>query len=128
MGVINHNAILATTQLTEAADSFRDWLDLQAGPPGRRWVELDSRTNSVRTFLIGPDGSKENWDDSDRGDGLRSAAVTRLAEDDDEDGGSPWAWIAVGWGDYGQQLLAGNNRNRFDDRPYAGVDPEDPKV
>ena len=35
------------------------------------------------------------------------------------DGSNPWDWIEVGYGEYGQAILRGNNKNCYSDSEYA---------
>jgi len=39
---------------------------------------IHARVNEWHTFLVGPDGSKEGWADSDRGDEARRAFISWL--------------------------------------------------
>ena len=68
---------------------------------------------------MAPDGSKEGWEDSYEGDRLRDRIVERLAVDDYEDGSSPWSWVEVGFGEYGQKVIRGNCVNCYNDADYA---------
>ena len=43
----------------------------------------------------------------------------RLEADGYSDGSSPWSWVEVGYGEYGQKLLRGNNENRHGAEGYA---------
>lgn len=63
MGVINHNAIIATT-----------------------WHE---------------------------GDTLRNIFIETLATSNFDDGSSPWEWVEVSYGEYGQSIVRGNNVDCF---------------
>ena len=66
-----------------------------------------------------PDGSKEGWDTSNQGDDLRQRFIEELAKDNFNDGSSPWDWVEVGYGEYGQKVLRGNNKNSYTDEEYA---------
>ena len=124
MGVINHNAIIATTLNDEVADSLQKWLARRPKigvcihEPGVV-IEADFVINGYRTFIMIPDGSNEGWQESGIGDEYRDNFIARLAEDDYEDGSSPWAWVEVGFGEYGQKVLRGNNKNKYNDKDYA---------
>lgn len=70
MGYIRHDAIIVTA-----------W-DKKYLLPARAKAEelglpcsyiVDSGVNSYVTFLIAPDGSKEGWEESDKGDTARAA-------------------------------------------------------
>jgi hypothetical protein len=118
MGTINHNAIIATTWNEDVAVQFQSWIEAQSLHEDSI-VSLISRSNRYTTFFVGPDGSKEGWPQSDYGDKVREQIKKRFALDNYEDGSSPWNWIEVGYGEYGQKVLDGNCRNRFNDLEYA---------
>jgi hypothetical protein len=61
--------------------------------------------NYTRTFMIGPDGSKEGWDISDCGDAFRNAFVAWLNAYRYSDGSSPLAWVVVQYGDDNGETL-----------------------
>ena len=76
VGYIRHHAIIVTTwPSTKAAMLVREFRKF--GLPVTEPVK--SVRNSVWTFLIGPDGSNEFWDTSERYDMLRDEAVRVLA-------------------------------------------------
>lgn len=55
-------------------------------------------TNGYRAFLVPPDGSKEGWDESERGDERRAQFVKWLRSYSYSDGSSPLDWIEVQFG------------------------------
>lgn len=55
--------------------------------------------NSERTFFVVPDGSKEFWPESDKGNQQRKEIVEYLKLTAYEDGSSPLAWVEVAYGD-----------------------------
>ncbi len=71
MGYIKHHAIVVVgwEEKTDAAHAkaieFGNTVSAVIAAP----------TNGYRTFLIAPDGSKEGWDNSDRGDAARTAFI-----------------------------------------------------
>ena len=119
MGVMNHNAVLASTWSDEHANGVKEWI------AGRSEVERDlflfggKKVNNEQTIVLVPDGSKEGWQESENGDALRQAFIERLEQDDYEDGSSPWSWVEVGYGEFGQKVLRGNNRNCYTDEDYS---------
>lgn len=118
MGVVNHNAIIATTWSKERADAIHVWISGLTEQQQKLFVNSEGLVNQYQTFALMPDGSKEGWDASDAGDDLRELFIARLTEDNYEDGSSPWAWVEVGYGEFGQTVIRGNNQNCYDDRPY----------
>ncbi len=123
MGIMNHNAVIATTWSAEVAERLDEWIACipdDSSPFTKSPVVM----NGIRTFVLWPDGSKEGWEESKGGDELRAALIDRLGEDDYEDGSSPWCWIEVGFGEYGQKVLRGNCKNVHGDSEYA-LDPQE---
>ena len=113
MGIINHNAVIATTWDKKRAHALQTWLQ-QHPDLGSLVIWGEPMTNGFQTLVCVPDGSKEGWAESDTGDGLRAALIQRLEADDYEDGSSPWDWIEVGFGEYGQSVLRGNCKNCYE--------------
>lgn len=82
---------------------------------------VKSTINGYMTFLIAPDGSKEGWEESDRGDVCREAFLAYCETQRYEDRSSPLSWAEVQYGDdNGEARIV-----HHDDEPGA-VDPVDP--
>ncbi len=106
MGYIRHHAILVTSYNKEYAEEahekateiFAGTEDLTAGSllPSPLMV---SPANSYYTFVVPPDGSKEGWKTSDRGDECRERFVDWLNEKRYGDSSSPLDWAVVRYGD-----------------------------
>ena len=60
---------------------------------------LKSLTNDYATFVVAPDGSKEGWDDSARGDKMRDKVIEYLERLRWEDGSTSFAYVEVQYGD-----------------------------
>jgi hypothetical protein len=119
MGVMNHNAVIVTTWSDDRANKLQTWIDEQSDRDRELIVRAGSWVNGHHSFAVLPDGSKEGWTDSDEGDALRDRFIERLSQDDYDDGSSPWDWVEVGFGEYGQKVLRGNCRNCYNDAEYA---------
>jgi hypothetical protein len=108
MGLMQHDAVVATTWKEECfyrvLRVVNSW-----GYPYRFLDSAASVQNGYRTILLTPDGSKEGWTESDRGDSLRTRFINLLHEDNYEDGTSPWSWVEVSWGELGSKVKRGNN-------------------
>lgn len=95
MGYIAHNAIVVTS-----------WNEDAIGKAHIKAIELgchvsnivDSKMNGYASFLIAPDGSKEGWGDSDKGDARREAWKAWTHELAYEDGSSSLHWVEVRFG------------------------------
>lgn len=123
MGVVNHNAIIATTWSDKHAASFQEWVNELSELTQLLILRGESWANGYHTFVVLPDGSQEGWPESDSGDSLRNAVADRLKQDnyhEEEDDSSPWDWIEVGFGEFGQKVLRGNCKNCYSDAEYAG--------
>ena len=96
MGYMRHHAIIVS-----AGDG--DWLDRArkcAADIGMSPTPIvESRVNGVRSFLVPPDGSKEGWPESERGDTDRAEFIRWLEAQRYEDHSSPLAWVEVQYGD-----------------------------
>jgi hypothetical protein len=112
MGTINHNAIIAVTCDSNLADNFQKWVNTLLQQD--LIIKAGSWENGYQTFVVVPDGSKEGGLESNNGDTLRNKVIERLKKDNYEDGSSPWDWIEVGFGEYGQKVLQGNCKNNED--------------
>ena len=74
------------------------------------FVEAYAPVNGMVTVILAPDGSKEGWSDSDTGDRLREEFIEYLGTYNYEDDSSPWDWVEVEYGEYGQKVLRGNKK------------------
>lgn len=92
---MRHNAIVVTSWSEEsiiaAAEKASD-LKLQVLGPA------PSVINGYRSLMICPDGSKEEWADSDTGDNRRAAFKDWLGEQEYEDGSSNLDWVEIAYG------------------------------
>lgn len=119
MGIINHNAVIATTFSESEKDKIKVWIDtlkettITGRDPKTLFLFGEGIVNSYYTVVLIPDGSKEYWPDSEMGDKLRKQFIEKLKESNYSDGSSPWSWIEVGFGEYGQEIVQGNNENRY---------------
>ena len=119
MGVINHNAMVVTTWSDDRANELQSWIDQLSDREQELIVRVGSWVNGQHTFFVAPDGSKEGWEESNEGDRLRDKIVKRLAVDDYNDGSSPWSWVEVGFGEFGQKVLRWNCNNKYSGAEYA---------
>lgn len=110
MGYIRHHAIIVTSWKDEVIETAHDRAVATFGC-GRVSEILDPKMNLYRTFLIGPDGSKEGWEESDLGDQQRDAFLESIKDFEHEDGSSPLAWVEVQYGDddHQQRVVRASN-------------------
>ncbi len=107
MGTIQHDAVLVTTyrtvEMKTAVEAFR--AQLQDADP--RFAKLlfgpiPGVINGYETWGLAPDGSKEYWADSERGDWVRAAFIHAVLEADE------YARVVrVSYGEIGNTVLVG---------------------
>ena len=122
MGVMNHNAIVATTWDDDKFYIVKQWITDLGGDYAQfrcLFAFSGSVANGYQTIVLCPDGSKEGWKPSVQGNELRDRFVARLEQDCYGDGSSPWCWVEIGFGEFGQKIIRGNNKNRYNDKLYA---------
>lgn len=96
MGYIRHHAIVVTTYDVKQIDAAHN----EAARLGLDITGmLQTTVNEWHTFLVGPDGSKEGWPESDVGDGKRDQFIAWLDGQRFDDGSSPFDWVEVQYGD-----------------------------
>jgi hypothetical protein len=120
MGVINHNAVIATTWHEESFCLVRKRIEEKV-PQDQQWLfTFTPRVmNGFQTIVLAPDGSNEGWSESDTGDDLREWFIDLLSRHVYEDGSSCWKWIEVGFGEYGAKVINTNCKNVHNDKEYA---------
>lgn len=119
MGVINHNAVIATTESHKNIDDLKDWITYLGNiEESMLFVFIDCVSNNICTVILAPDGEDEGTKYSDKGDDLRQKFIKYLGSEKYNDGSDIWSWIEVGYGEFGQKILRGNNKNRYGSSKY----------
>ncbi len=120
MGVIHHNAVIATVSCQKDFENMKSWIkdlkvELTVGglDPKKMFIFGDGVANDYFTIVLVPDGSKEGWPDSAIGDDLRARFIDKLNQMAFDDGSNMWRWIEVGFGECGQKIIDGNNHNCY---------------
>ena len=98
MGYMRHHAIIVTTWDLDLIRHARNEATNIFGADAVTGL-VDASTNGYRTFFVGPDGSKEGWDESDQGDQRRDRFVHWLNAQRAEDGSSWLDWAEIQYGD-----------------------------
>lgn len=102
MGYMRHHAIVVTSWKTELLEQAH----AKAVELGMSVSDVTSEgVNGYRSFLIAPDGSKEGWDKSERGDEQRAALIEWLDDQRYEDRSTALDWVVVQFGDGDQETL-----------------------
>jgi len=104
MGYIRHHAIVVTSSTEEqtqqahikATEIFTD---------GKQVSNIVAGVvNGYYSFFVGPDGSKEGWEDSHHGDYNRMKLITWLKNQAYEDRSSSYSWVEFYYGDDENQV------------------------
>ncbi len=101
MGYMRHHAIIVTGSDYPAALASIEEAHLRAmGLFGPRCTPLvQTSINGYLSFFIAPDGSKEGWPDSAKGDENRAELITWMDTQRYQDGSSVLYWAEVQYGD-----------------------------
>lgn len=115
MGYMRHHAIVVTSWNQEAfmaarAEAKRIFSSAQVTNPAQTEV------NAYWSFMVGPDGSKEGWADSDVGDTRRDKFIEYLVTTRYEDGSGLLDWVEVQYGDDNRQTLIARNSDKLPER------------
>jgi len=108
MGYERHHAIVVSAfyhqWITDEKKYPKDvhWIDVahaKAVEFGCQVTEiLKTKTNDVRSFMIGPDGSKEGWATSNEGDKNRKKFIEWIRSFTYDDGSNPIHYVEVSYG------------------------------
>ena len=90
MGYIRHHAILATCWDGSDALKLKSFCEHVVGAEQVGFI--GPAINGYCTVVVGPDGSKEGWPESEHGDSARKKIVDYLTASD-------FAWVEVQYGD-----------------------------
>jgi hypothetical protein len=103
MGYMCHHAVLVTSwddKPIEEAHALAVELASEYGLHDSVVSPLSAvATNGYRSFAVFPDGSKEGWEHSHRGDGMRALLLAHLDSKRHSDGSSCFDWCLVQYGD-----------------------------
>ena len=97
MGYIRHHAIIVTTWDIEKLEVARKKAKELFGKMVSKIVK--SELNGYCSFFIPPDGSKEGWADSERGDENRKKLIEFIETLGHDDGSSSYDYVEVFYGD-----------------------------
>jgi len=120
MGVENNECILATTCNLKAVEQIKEWVETLPISSQNLFAFIPTLVNEKITIVLGPDGSKKGWIEATRGEALRRAFIEELKRFNFSDGSNSFDFVGVGYGEYGQKILCGNCKNRYDNKEYFG--------
>lgn len=119
MGVENNECVIATTWDSESMNKLKLWVSTLDSDIYSLFVFVPALMNGKETMFLAPDGSKKGWSTAKEVAAIRDALIDKLNELAFEDGSSPFDWVEVGYGEYGQAVLRGNCKNMYNDKVYA---------
>jgi len=119
MGVNNNEAMLATTSDSVAMKTVTNWINSLTPLDQDLFATINGTANGTSTIVLAPCGSKKGWPQDAEAKVLRVHFTDLLVSLNYEDGSNPFSWIEVGFGEYGQKVLAGNNTNAYTASEYA---------
>lgn len=112
MGFFLHHAVVVTSWKNDLIHRAQD----EAIKTGNLVSDIvRSNNNGYLSFFVAPDGSKEGWPDSDKGDQARATFIEWLRRQRYEDGSSAleWSELVIG-GDTDQSYVT---RHSGEDSP-----------
>ncbi len=115
MGVENNECVIALTWNKAAIESVKNWVKTLSEEKQSLFAFVPALTNGKETVFLAPDGSKKGWATANSIAELRVDFIKliELLED--------FQWVEVGFGEFGQKVLQGNNSNCYSDAEYAGT-------
>lgn len=119
MGVENNECVAALTWKAAAMQELKEWVNTLSDEEQSLFAFVPALTNGKETAFLAPDGSKKGWGTSKQGEALRDKFIAKLEQMNNADDPGYFEWVEVGWGEYGQKLLRGNNSNLYSDDEYA---------
>lgn len=126
MGVQNNEVVLATTWNDEVIMELEQWIEDEVPDEYQGlFVTIPSIVNGEKTIIMAPDGSKKGWETAKICDKIRRRFIHQFSKYAYEDGSNPISWVMIGYGEFGQMVLMGNNKNYYSDETYAGISHDD---
>ncbi len=120
MGVMHHHAIVVTSFSVAAVEEAH----VKAAEiwPGVSPISPEA-INGYTSFFVPPDGSKEGWEPSDRGNDQRQEFIEWMNAQAHEDGSNFLTWVEVGFGELGYKAER-NDYQLYESKLRAAEDAE----
>ncbi len=119
MGVENSECVIATTWNPEAIQEIKHWVMTLEPEAQQLFAFVPCLVNGKETVFLGPTGSKKGWDVDKYGQGFRKQLISKIRSLQYEDNSGPFSWVEVGYGEFGQKVLQGNNVNCYSVEDYC---------
>ena len=108
MGTINHEAVLATV-FNEDVDTVKEWVANRTEDEQSLFSYTKGWVNGYTTILLAPCGSKKGWTSDEIATQLREDFIDYINRASNVHS----RWVEVSWGECGQRVVQGNNRNYY---------------
>ncbi len=115
MGYIAHHAIIVTAEVQSIRLLHAQAVATFAGTYAKVTAPTAAGMNATSSFLVAPDGDKEGWGYSDRGDAARAAFIAYLEVDHDY----AVDWVEVRFGGDDSDTKTHVVRHNDDDEHFA---------
>jgi len=126
MGVESNEFVLVTTRSwANGFDNVLKFIEDQPEHLRQLFHVSDVLMNSVIHIILMPNGSKKGWPNDYECANLRFNFIKLLEGYAYDDGSNPYTWVEVSYGEYGQNVLQGNNKNVENYFPNASTFPSD---
>ncbi len=115
MGVENNECVIATTWEDDAVQAIKEWVATLDEEVRSLFAFVPGTMNGRTTIFLAPCGGKKGWGEDRRVAVLRKDFIAKIETFNYDDGSGPFDWVEVGWGEFGQKILRGNCRDRYEE-------------
>jgi hypothetical protein len=113
MGYMRHHAIVVTSWDRSLIAKAHEQA-VKLGAIVTELTDVDKSCNGYSSFLVAPDGSKEGWEESEKGDEQRDKLVEWMDQQRYDDGSSALGWVEVQFDDDEKQTLVTRHSDEQD--------------
>ena len=112
MGMIQHRALIVTAVLDEDIKKLKDFISKFENQA--LFTFTKGICNGYETLFVAPSGSKVGWSEYDDAIDIQDEIIEFLEHQKYDDGSSPYEYLQVDYGEFGQKIITGNNENLYD--------------
>lgn len=114
MGMENNECVIVNVFSKETFESLKHWITKFPIEDQKLFAFTTGIGNMCYTVFLAPSGSKVGWDDYKRIAHIREEFICEVKRT------LYSRWVEVGFGEFGQKVLRGNNVNCYSDEEYHG--------
>ena len=107
MGITKHHSIIVTSHNVTLLNKAHD-LALSIFPAQMITGVTTGTVNAYYSFMVGPDGSNEGWEESNEGNDCRDLFLKQLDSFAHSDGSNPLQYVELSYGDTGAGVERSN--------------------